>query len=134
MENQNIIQRGRFKCYICPANEHSNGRVVAVTTYKGRTVRGVAVCSPEDEFDVQYGCDLAIARCEVKIADIRCDIYEDEYNKAVSAYTKAKLMLHEALSHWISALNADTDANDAYNNILNKQKRRKEKLKWKTKM
>lgn len=85
MENQNVIQRGHFKCYMCPADNHSNGRVIAVSTcrYNGKTVRGVAICSLNDTFDVEKGCKLAIARCKhsLALADYQASL--DEYAKTV---------------------------------------------------
>ena len=49
---------------------YTNGKnvVVAVASYAGRIVRGVAKCSDQDEFDLETGKRLAAARCAVKIA------------------------------------------------------------------
>ena len=43
--------------------------MICESTYAGRTVKGIAKCSPEDEFDYEYGCNLALARCDAKIAE-----------------------------------------------------------------
>lgn len=45
----------------------SDNKVIALSSYAGRTVRGIAVCSPEDEFDLDYGKRLAAARCNEKV-------------------------------------------------------------------
>lgn len=45
--------------------------VVAVSTYAGKTVRGVAKCHADDEFDLAKGQRLAAARCHEKIAKKR---------------------------------------------------------------
>ena len=42
--------------------------VVAVSSYAGKTVRGVAKCDPRDTFDIEKGKELAAARCNEKIA------------------------------------------------------------------
>lgn len=42
--------------------------VYAISTYAGKTVRGVAKCAPEDKFDIEYGKRLAAARCNLKVA------------------------------------------------------------------
>ena len=42
--------------------------VVALSTYAGKTVRGVAKCAPEDTFSLEKGKKLAVARCNEKIA------------------------------------------------------------------
>lgn len=46
-------------------------KVVAVSTYAGKIVRGVAKCDPRDEFSVEDGKKLAAARCAVKVAKKR---------------------------------------------------------------
>jgi hypothetical protein len=45
--------------------------VVALSSFAGRTVVGVAKCSPEDTFDVDAGKKLAAARCALKVAEKR---------------------------------------------------------------
>ena len=45
----------------------TDNKVIALSTYAGKTVRGIATCSPEDVFDLEYGKRLAAARCNEKI-------------------------------------------------------------------
>ena len=53
---------------------YDNGsKVVAVSSYAGRPVRGVAKCDPRDSFDIEKGRALAEARCDVKVAQKRAD-------------------------------------------------------------
>ena len=49
----------------------TKNKVIAVSTYAGKTVRGVAKCDPRDEFDVEAGKKLAAARCNERIAGKR---------------------------------------------------------------
>ena len=58
---------------------YTNGEnvVVAVASYKGRTIRGVAKCSEQDEFDLETGKKLAAARCAMKIARERVKFTEE---------------------------------------------------------
>ena len=51
----------------------TNGKntVVAVASYAGKRVRGVAKCSDKDEFDLAKGEKLAAARCNLTIAKMR---------------------------------------------------------------
>jgi hypothetical protein len=42
--------------------------VIAVSSFAGKRVRGVAKCSPEDTFDLETGVKLAILRCDLAIA------------------------------------------------------------------
>ncbi len=46
-------------------------QVVAVSTYAGKTVRGVAKCHPDDAYDVEKGKMLAALRCNARIAEKR---------------------------------------------------------------
>lgn len=60
----------KFKYY--PA-EGADGRkrVIAVTRFADKTVRGVAICSSNDTFDYEKGKEIARARCLVKLANKR---------------------------------------------------------------
>ena len=46
-------------------------KVIAISTYAGKPVRGVAICSVHDEFDLEKGKKLAAARCNAKVAKLR---------------------------------------------------------------
>lgn len=45
--------------------------VVALSSFAGQTIRGVARCSDKDTFNIETGKKLAAARCSVKIAEKR---------------------------------------------------------------
>ena len=61
------------KNFIPKYSYFTNGKdtVVAVASYAGKRVRGVAKCSEMDEFDLAKGEKLAAARCNLKIAKMR---------------------------------------------------------------
>lgn len=64
-------------------NYYTTGnKVIAVSTYAGRTVRGVAKCDPRDEFSLERGKKLAAARCNEKVAIKRA-------KRAIKAYVAA---------------------------------------------
>lgn len=66
-------------------------KIIAVTTYAGKTVRGVAICHPVDSYDEQKGKELAAARCAIKVAKkrlIRASKKKDEANIALTAIEK----------------------------------------------
>lgn len=67
---------------------HGN-RVIAVSTYAGRSVRGVAVCASSDEFDLQRGKELAAARCNQKIALKRVSRARKRFDEAVDGVKDA---------------------------------------------
>ena len=43
-------------------------KIIAVSTYEGKTVRGYAKCDPKDVDNEWYGKVLAAARCNEKVA------------------------------------------------------------------
>ena len=57
--------------------------IVAMSTFAGRTVVGVARCADTDEFNIETGKKIAAARCSVKIAEKRMKRAEDCYSCAV---------------------------------------------------
>lgn len=59
-------------------------KVIALSTYAGRPVRGIAKCHPNDTFDVEYGKALAAARCNEKIARKRYARATKKYNELVA--------------------------------------------------
>ena len=63
--------------------------VVAVSSYAGKTVRGVAKCDPRDTFDIEKGKELAAARCNEKIAEKRLMRAKRKYVEANLKYEKA---------------------------------------------
>ena len=75
----------RYKFYSDGAN-----KIVAVSTYAGRTVRGVAKCDPRDNFDKNKGEKLAQARCNLKVAIKRHKRAEAELGKAEQAVVDAQ--------------------------------------------
>ena len=54
-------------------HERKDGSIetIAISTYAGKTVRGIAVCHPTDTYDEMTGKRLAAARCNAKIAEKR---------------------------------------------------------------
>ena len=69
---------------------NDENKVVAVSTYEGKTVRGVAKCDPRDGFNLEKGKKLAAARCAAKIAKKRAARAQKEFAKAHDAYFKAE--------------------------------------------
>lgn len=76
----------------------ANNKIIAVSTYAGRTVRGVAVCHPGDNFDEEIGKKLAAARCNLKVAEKRVARADkkakDATEKAVMASRHLENMIH----------------------------------------
>jgi hypothetical protein len=60
--------------------------VVALSTFAGEVVRGVARCAPNDTWDIEAGKKLAEARCSAKIAHKRLRRAEELVKWAVDGF------------------------------------------------
>jgi hypothetical protein len=70
--------------------------VVAMSTFAGKVITGVARCAPEDEFNIEAGKKLAAARCSVKIAEKRlkrAEACNAEAGEALGYWTKRKAQM-----------------------------------------
>ena len=56
-------------------------KVIALSSYGGRTVRGIAKCHPGDTFNEDVGKALAAARCNEKIAAKRYARAQKKYSE-----------------------------------------------------
>jgi hypothetical protein len=73
----------KYKFYFATKADGTPYQVVAVSTYAGRKVKGVAKCDPRDEFSIENGRKLAAARCNLKVAEKRAKRAEKKYADAV---------------------------------------------------
>ena len=71
----------------------TNNKVICISTYAKKVVRGVAKFSPNDNFDIEIGKRLAQLRCDEKIADKRA-------NRALDKYLEAEDILAEAKAYY----------------------------------
>lgn len=72
-------------------------KVIAISSYAGKTVKGIAKCRPTDKFDIDKGKALAAARCNLKVAKKRMHRAEkklslaaDHLDAAQQAYGHAR--------------------------------------------
>lgn len=98
-----MIKTPTYKFYF------AGNKVIAVSSFAGVTVRGVAKCSPNDEFDLEYGKALAAARCGEKIAAKRL-------KRAQSKYDEAHAQVEAAMAHLDKMLRYEAMAVENYNN------------------
>lgn len=68
----------------------AGNKVIAVSTYAGKTVRGVAKCAEGDTFDMEKGKQLAALRCAEKIAHKRIDRAKRKSREAEAAIEAAE--------------------------------------------
>lgn len=98
---------------------NSDKTVVAVSTYAGKTVRGVAKCDPSDEFTLETGKKLASARCNVKIAAKRVKNAENKRNEAFAALEAAQKRVNEMNSYYNDAIACQEAAVNELKEVLN---------------
>jgi hypothetical protein len=68
----------------------AGNKIIAVSTYAGGTVRGVSLCHPTDEFNLETGKKLAAARCNEKVAEKRMKRAKAKFAEAQEALLKAQ--------------------------------------------
>lgn len=95
-------------------------KVIAVSTYGGKVVRGVAKCDPRDSYDVEKGKQLAAARCAAKVAEKRRVRANKELNKAIAALTAAEKRVNKMNDYFNDARIAERDANTDVDILLKK--------------
>lgn len=93
--------------------------VVAVSSYAGKTVRGVAKCDPRDTFDIEKGKELAAARCNEKIAEKRLMRAKRKYVEAVLKYEKAMKEKEKMCSYVNESTTAFIKAKKLVEDIIN---------------
>lgn len=93
-------------------------KIVAVSTYAGKSVRGVAKCDPRDEFDMEKGRALAAARCAERVATKRQARAKAEFNRAYANFTKAQKRLEDMNVYMVDSKKAVITAKENINTIL----------------
>lgn len=68
----------------------AGNKIIAVSTYAGKTVRGVAKCAEGDTFDIEKGKQLAALRCAEKIAGKRIERAKRKCREAIMAAEAAE--------------------------------------------
>lgn len=87
-----------------------NNEVIAVSTYAGRNVKGIAKCDPEDEFDLESGKELAAARCNQKIAMKRLKRASQKYEDALDAALEAQQYFVKMREYFMDSVDALDEA------------------------
>ena len=99
-----MIDTSKYRFYF---NKHI---VVAVSSFAGNKVRGVAKCCPNDEFNLERGKEIAAARCGEKIAAKRV---KRAYDKVDAAKAALDYAIHEYEKAMAYQVNAETAYNEA---------------------
>jgi hypothetical protein len=101
----------KYKFYVTP--DH---KTIAVSTYAGKTIKGIAKTDPRDKFDRVFGMELAAARCATKVAIKRRARAEKMLNKAETALNEA-YKYRNKMSQYFK--DSDEDLEEAKSNLVN---------------
>lgn len=83
-------------------------KIIVVSRYAGKVVRGVAKCSPGDTYNVEKGEKLARLRCDEKISEKRVARSQEAYADAVANLVKAQKRV-EAMKQYMDDAAAEYD-------------------------
>ena len=100
----------------------TKNKVITISTYAGKIVKGVAKCSPEDEYSLETGKTLSKARCDAKIADKRVANATRKFEAAVEAFEAAQRHLNKMKEYLESSHQERTEAYSNLENIENSLK------------
>ena len=109
----------KYKFYI--ATRYDNGKpykVIAVSTYEGKKVRGVAKCDESDNFDIEKGKKLAAARCNLKIATKRRKRADKQYDKANEEFIRVMRYYNDMHDYFTDSLLAEREAEEELDALL----------------
>ena len=96
----------------------SDNKVIALSTYAGHTVRGIAKCDPKDEFNLENGKKLAAARCNYRVALKRAERSMRKVNEAANAVNAASLHYSKMVSYNHDAMAELEDAKASLDKLL----------------
>ena len=88
----------------------TGNKVIAISTYAGRTVRAVAKADPRDAFSLEDGKKLAAARCNAKIATKRTKNAEFQLSRAKAALEQAEARYNKMTAYFNDASFAEAAA------------------------
>lgn len=94
--------------------------VVAVSSYAGKPVKGIAKCSADDQFDLDSGKALAAARCNVKVAIKRKERALKKYYECTEEYQKMTKKLDDVCDYLKNADKALKKAEKHLDNLESK--------------
>lgn len=100
----------KYRFYTAKKIDGTPYGVIAVSTYEGKTVRGVAKCDSKDTFDMEKGKKLAAGRCALKIAERRRKRAARELAKAMEASVAADMRVDAMNDYFNDARIAERDA------------------------
>lgn len=100
--------------YIVCTGRDGRQKVVAITRHRGKTVRAVATCQPEDTFDEAFGKRVAKLKLEMKLTDLRYKSASQEYDELSAC--------RDELCDMIAEIEARMENTDEYLDMLDDER------------
>ena len=97
---------------------HSGNQVIAVSSFAGKTVKGVAKCDPHDTFSLEAGKKLAALKCNNKITAKRLKRASLRYVEAEKAVVEAQKHAERMKHYYHDAKAEHKEAADELFNLL----------------
>lgn len=98
----------------------AGNKIIAVSTYAGRQVRGVAICHPDDNFNLDTGKKIAAARCNYKIAAKRYTRATQKFSEAMEQLSKAQQHVDDMKAYMNDSYMAMNEAAQAHDQMIAK--------------
>ena len=96
---------------------HKN-MVIAISSFAGKAVKGVAKCNPEDGYVKELGELIAKARCDIKVAKRRTKHAEKKLIEAKKELAKARARVAKMESYVTDSYTMEMDAKNAYDKLM----------------
>lgn len=93
--------------------------IAAISSYKKRTVKGIAKCHPEDVYDEDFGKKLAEARCSKKINHLRSKNIYKEYAKTFKNLIDMRVQLDKLKKIYYQSLDRENNADEEVESLIN---------------
>lgn len=87
----------------------TDNKVICISTFAKKVVRGIAKCSPNDNFNIEIGRKLAQLRCDEKIAKKRMERAILKYGNALDNFLKARDDMNMMADYKESSINRYND-------------------------
>ena len=95
--------RDKYKFYNFK-NENGGTTVVAVSHYEGKQVKSYAKCDSSEPFNQEKGEELALARCNLKIANKRIARAARKYKEAKADAEKAYAYFEKMKQYYMDSV------------------------------
>jgi len=114
MKQEFTLTRKRYKYYV--VHDGDMHKVICVSHYAGKSYRGIAICSPDDTFNLDKGMTLAKLRCDRKINAVKNKYVDDRIMSANIMLALVQKELRELACLKVKYMKEDVETESALQN------------------